>query len=324
MLALLSVLLGCCLLVNSQGCGCASGLCCSEYGYCGTGDAYCGAGCQSGPCSGSSPPPPPPPPPPSSSSACGGGCTSGQCCSQYGYCGTGDAYCGAGCQSGPCSGGSSSPPPPSTPPAISSNQDGMNGKPIIATWYCSLDGSQGSCFPGSCGTSGPAISGYGIAALNPGAFEDDSSNTCIYQSSSCGQCWALTGPGGTANIQVTDCCAGYAGNPSCLSSSEADCDWCASNDNFHFDLDWNSYATVCAGQTNAGHCQLSSATLITCPGSAVADDSTTVTDPSQSSTASNSAPAWAIALLVVSSLLLVVLLVLIVLLFVRANREERA
>ncbi|KAI4310754.1 hypothetical protein MLD38_035705 [Melastoma candidum] len=37
-------------LVLAQNCGCASGLCCSKYGYCGTGDAYCGDGCQAGPC----------------------------------------------------------------------------------------------------------------------------------------------------------------------------------------------------------------------------------------------------------------------------------
>ncbi|KAJ4956008.1 hypothetical protein NE237_012791 [Protea cynaroides] len=35
----------------AQSCGCALGLCCShQYGYCGTGDAYCGTGYQSGPC----------------------------------------------------------------------------------------------------------------------------------------------------------------------------------------------------------------------------------------------------------------------------------
>ena len=31
-------------------------------------------------------------------SRCGGN----QCCSKYGYCGTGGSYCGVGCQSGPC------------------------------------------------------------------------------------------------------------------------------------------------------------------------------------------------------------------------------
>ncbi|KAJ4949815.1 hypothetical protein NE237_000143 [Protea cynaroides] len=34
----------------AQNCGCASDLCCSQYGYCGTGTTYCGTGCQSGPC----------------------------------------------------------------------------------------------------------------------------------------------------------------------------------------------------------------------------------------------------------------------------------
>nr|ACY06324.1 class IV chitinase 4-5 [Pseudotsuga menziesii] len=51
-LVLVLLLLGVC--VNAQNCGCASGLCCSKYGYCGTTSAYCGAGCQSGPCSSSS------------------------------------------------------------------------------------------------------------------------------------------------------------------------------------------------------------------------------------------------------------------------------
>ncbi|KAF8006199.1 hypothetical protein BT93_K0487 [Corymbia citriodora subsp. variegata] len=37
--------------VTAQHCGCAAGLCCSKYGYCGTSSAYCGPGCQAGPCS---------------------------------------------------------------------------------------------------------------------------------------------------------------------------------------------------------------------------------------------------------------------------------
>ena len=36
--------------VEAQNCGCAADLCCSRYGYCGTGDDYCGTGCQAGPC----------------------------------------------------------------------------------------------------------------------------------------------------------------------------------------------------------------------------------------------------------------------------------
>ncbi|XP_073030462.1 endochitinase At2g43590-like [Primulina eburnea] len=40
-------------LAFGQNCGCASNLCCSQYGYCGSTAAYCGTGCRSGPCYGS-------------------------------------------------------------------------------------------------------------------------------------------------------------------------------------------------------------------------------------------------------------------------------
>ncbi|KAJ0239802.1 Endochitinase [Hirschfeldia incana] len=52
----LSLVLFLCLLglysetVKSQNCGCAPNLCCSQFGYCGSTDAYCGTGCRSGPC----------------------------------------------------------------------------------------------------------------------------------------------------------------------------------------------------------------------------------------------------------------------------------
>mmetsp|Transcript_3047 Transcript_3047/g.5348 ORF Transcript_3047/g.5348 Transcript_3047/m.5348 type:complete len:325 (+) Transcript_3047:71-1045(+) len=36
--------------LQANGAVCSNGLCCSEYGYCGTSLAYCGGGCQSGPC----------------------------------------------------------------------------------------------------------------------------------------------------------------------------------------------------------------------------------------------------------------------------------
>ncbi len=38
--------------VRSRSVSCLSGLCLSQYGYCGTGNAYCGQGCQGGPCYG--------------------------------------------------------------------------------------------------------------------------------------------------------------------------------------------------------------------------------------------------------------------------------
>jgi len=83
---------------------CPSNQCCSKYGYCGTSTAHCGTGCQVGlgKCGTSS----------NNSGVdytkivstdgqCGDGhgkCPSGQCCSQYGYCGTSTAHCNAKCQ----------------------------------------------------------------------------------------------------------------------------------------------------------------------------------------------------------------------------------
>ncbi|CAF4168142.1 unnamed protein product, partial [Rotaria sordida] len=64
-------------------------MCLSKWGYCGTGSAYCGDGCQAGPCTGNG----------------GLACPdSNQCRSKWGYCGTGPDYCGDGCQAGPCTG----------------------------------------------------------------------------------------------------------------------------------------------------------------------------------------------------------------------------
>lgn len=42
--------------VMGQNCGCAPNLCCSRFGFCGSDEAYCGMGCQSGPCFGTNPP----------------------------------------------------------------------------------------------------------------------------------------------------------------------------------------------------------------------------------------------------------------------------
>ncbi|WOL12766.1 hypothetical protein Cni_G21534 [Canna indica] len=47
---LLSLLLAGIIAAAAQNCGCSSDLCCSKFGYCGSGNDYCGDGCQSGPC----------------------------------------------------------------------------------------------------------------------------------------------------------------------------------------------------------------------------------------------------------------------------------
>jgi len=83
-------------LVLAQNCGCAGGLCCSQWGYCGTGDAFCGAGCREG-CGGNNG---------GNNNGNSGGCNCapGLCCSKWGYCGTGPDFCGDGCKQN-CDGG---------------------------------------------------------------------------------------------------------------------------------------------------------------------------------------------------------------------------
>jgi hypothetical protein len=115
--------------VSSQvpgGCGpssantkCPSTLCCSQYGYCGSTSEYCGNGCQGtfGVCGAVTPSVSP-------DGSCGGtskyNCLVGQCCSQYGWCGTGAEYCGIGCQS-LFSTGCTTSPVPSTHPPVTGN-----------------------------------------------------------------------------------------------------------------------------------------------------------------------------------------------------------
>ncbi|KAI0503644.1 hypothetical protein KFK09_014578 [Dendrobium nobile] len=49
-LLIAALLLAASTLAHAQNCGCAQGICCNKYGYCGTNALYCGDGCQSGPC----------------------------------------------------------------------------------------------------------------------------------------------------------------------------------------------------------------------------------------------------------------------------------
>jgi len=150
--------------------------------------------------------------------------------------------------------------------------------------------------------------------MNPGDF--GTGGACSYKGPACGQCWSISGPGGSARIQVTDCCAGYSNHASCLvNPQDPQCDWCAANDNQHFDLDSVSYNTVCGSEAGNGHCVLSSAVQIQCPSSAVADQSSATFG----TTPADTTPSWAIALIVVCSLIVVILLVLIGLLYFRTK-----
>jgi len=86
---------------------CPENECCSKYGYCGTDNEYCGAGCQSGfgICGTTKPKASTTKkstPTGKTTGKCGpgyGSCAKNYCCSKYGYCGNSNEYCGAGCQS---------------------------------------------------------------------------------------------------------------------------------------------------------------------------------------------------------------------------------
>jgi peptidoglycan/xylan/chitin deacetylase (PgdA/CDA1 family) len=96
---------------GASGFVCAPGDCCSQFGFCGTSAQHCGTGCNPlfGVCGAFVPVDPNAPPPPpvqtggiSPDSSCGGAnaftCPAGNCCSQFGFCGTTAEHCGTGCQ----------------------------------------------------------------------------------------------------------------------------------------------------------------------------------------------------------------------------------
>ncbi|TGZ78918.1 glycoside hydrolase/deacetylase [Ascodesmis nigricans] len=132
---------------NGQGKYCPTGMCCSQYGWCGTESDHCGTGCQSafGGCGNQKPVIISP------DWTCGGSngytCPSGYCCSEYGWCGTGNGYCKAGCQPlfGNCDGVTSPtttsttvvPPssyaPTSTPAAVSSSAPAVSSPPPVVS-----------------------------------------------------------------------------------------------------------------------------------------------------------------------------------------------
>ncbi|KAJ8117835.1 hypothetical protein OPT61_g1055 [Boeremia exigua] len=102
---------GTCAGTGKQTClGSTFGNCCSQYNYCGSTTDHCNTGCQSGfgTCGSSSPATPTKAAAKvSTDGSCAGtngftcqGSTFGNCCSQYGWCGSTTGHCSTGCQSG--------------------------------------------------------------------------------------------------------------------------------------------------------------------------------------------------------------------------------
>ena len=203
-----------------------SGECCSQYGWCGTTSAYCSSGCQSGygicssDTSSASAAPTigqyPPSLQNSPDSTCGTftnyKCAkSGECCSQYGWCGTTSAYCSSGCQSGYGICGnvssisttvqlpsqtvgltsSSVQPKTSATPFVASNSPddscgGANGYTCGSNACCSVSGWCGITSD-YCGTGCQPEFGYCGNIAAPTNLPVTDNNRCGYLASSTGQ-----------------------------------------------------------------------------------------------------------------------------------------
>jgi hypothetical protein len=115
-----------------------------------------------------------------------------------------------------------------------------------------------------------------------------------------GLCYELTGPGGTVLVALTDRCGGYCKcngsgfqecgpcvnatdmqtncpcvgtappaysaccGATCGGTVNAQCDWCASNNHPHFDLDVATFNRICAANATQGSCKLSGARFVHC------------------------------------------------------------
>ena len=114
-----------------------------------------------------------------------------------------------------------------------------------------------------------------------------------------GLCYELTGPGGTTLVALTDRCGGYckcAGSgyqecgpcvsaadmqPNCAcvgavpgvadaccgrgcGTTKADCDWCASNNHPHFDLDTAAFDHLCGAEKTNGSCRITHVRFVPC------------------------------------------------------------
>jgi hypothetical protein len=116
-----------------------------------------------------------------------------------------------------------------------------------------------------------------------------------------GLCYELTGPGGTVLVAMTDRCGGYCKcngsafeecgpcvnatdmqvecpcvgtappaytaccGATCGGTLNPTCDWCASNNHPHFDLDNGSFNHICGSLATMGSCQLSAVRFVPCP-----------------------------------------------------------
>ena len=178
--------------VGVRATSCAPGLCLSQYNYCGTTDAYCGAGCKAGPCSGGG------------GGGGSGSCSAGLCLSQYNYCGTGNDYCGNGCKAGPCYGGSN-PPPPTGGNTRSGDGTYYDSRwRLTFIWYNYISYLLAGL--GACGVV--SNNNELVCAMAHADFDPQTPNGNPNRNPLCGRSISVTGPRGTVTVRVVDRCEG--------------------------------------------------------------------------------------------------------------------
>lgn len=144
----------------------------------------------------------------------------------------------------------------------------------------------------------PMIVGNSEDALEPGT-QTPVADWGLGLTEASGLCYELTGPGGTVLVALTDRCGGYckcngSGFEECgpcvnapslevqcscvgtvpgvytqccgdgCATLNAECDWCASNNHPHFDLDTGTFNRICGASAGQGSCQLTGVRYVPC------------------------------------------------------------
>ncbi len=146
--------------------------------------------------------------------------------------------------------------------------------------------------------SSPMVVGNSQLAIDP-ATSRTVAQWGLGFSEASGLCYEVAGPGGVAVVALTDRCGGYCrcgGSglqecgpcvsapdmaPGCAcvgpvpgafdaccgrgcATTNQDCDWCASNNHPHFDLDTGTFQHVCGADAVQGSCRLRAVKPVTC------------------------------------------------------------
>jgi hypothetical protein len=165
----------------------------------------------------------------------------------------------------------------------------------------SLPLCEGASGKGACvgiAASSPMVVGNSQVAIDP-ATGKTVAGWGLGLTEASGLCYELTGPGGVALVALTDRCGGYCKcggsgyqecgpcvsaadmqpNCACVGAvpgiageccgrgcgvTKADCDWCASNNHPHFDLDTAAFDHLCGEDKKNGSCRIEKVRFVPC------------------------------------------------------------